>query len=118
MSALSSITLKEAIIPLESSFDPDSICTVKVENKWTTGNKDEYYKMYLPVCEDPTKKELFLYVIDQFYDACHEERLHLTTGLERYSKFRLVVDGALKMGWQTISEAQQFKSLDNFAANI
>ena len=73
MSAVSALTLREAILPLTQSFTTSELHTVKVENHWTSGTganaREKYYKMYLPVCDDPSKKELFFYVIDQFLDA-------------------------------------------------
>ena len=61
MASLSALTLKEAIIPLVSSFSPGDLRTTKVEWKWTAGNPpvNEYSKMYLPVCDDPLQKEVF-----------------------------------------------------------
>ena len=121
MATSASLTLREAIIPLQPSFLSENIRTTKVENRWTTGGanpREHYYKMYLPICDDPSQKELFLYVIDQFFDAAHNDRLHLSTGTERYTKFRQVVDGALRMSWVAISDAQNNKTVDNFAGDV
>ena len=122
MSAVSALTLREAILPLTQSFTPSELQTVKVENNWTSGSganaRDKYYKMYLPVCDDPSKKELFFYVIDQFLDAMSADRLHLTTGAERYSKFRMVVEGSLRLTWQTISASRVPKTTDTFEEDL
>ena len=113
MAAVSMITLKEAIIPLQCSFDADNTRTIKVEHKW--GNNNENYgKMHLPICGDPSKKELFLYVIDQFIDAAHEDRLHLTSGPVLYTKFRMVLDGALRLAWQSISDDRNQRTVESF----
>ena len=105
-------------MPLTQSFTTSELHTVKVENHWTSGTgtnaREKYYKMYLPVCDDPSKKELFFYVIDQFLDAMSADRLHLTTGSERYSKFRMVVEGSLRLTWQTISASRNNKTADSF----
>ena len=122
MASLSVLTLQEAIIPLICSFDSDSIRTVKVEHKWTTGaapnQRDASAKLYLPTCDDPSKKELFLYVVDQFVDACHNDRLHLSTGPSRYTKFREVLGGALRLRWQSLSEARANKTTDTFVEDV
>ena len=64
MLAVSALMLQEAIILLAQSFVALELHTVKVENHWTSGTgtnvRDKYYKMHLPVCDDPSKKELFL----------------------------------------------------------
>ena len=121
MASLSVLTLQEAIIPLVCSFDSDTIRTVKVEHKWTSGGttpRDMSAKLYLPSCDDPSKKELFLYVVDQFVDAAHNDRLHLSTGPSRYTKFREVLGGALRLRWQTISEGRATKTLDSFVEDV
>ena len=121
MSAVSALTLKEPIIPIVSSFDPANVRTAKVEHEWTTGGanpRDEFAKMYLPVCDDPSQKELFLYVVDQFMDATHDERLHLSTGPIRYTKFRIVLSGALRISWQTISDGRANKTVNTFAEDL
>lgn len=122
MSAISVLTLKEAIIPLTPSFLIENLRTTKLEHKWTTGvganARDEYSKMYLPICDDPSMKELFLYVIDQFFDAAHSERLHLTTGTARYTKFRAVLGGAVRLSWQTLSDARAGKTVDTFSEDV
>ena len=121
MATSASIALKEPIIPVVSSFDPAYIRTTKVEHEWrTTGNnpRDKHAKMYLPVCDDPANKELFLYVIDAFLDAAHADRLHLTTGLDIYNKFRQVVDGALRIAWVTLSDARNQKSVNSFTTDV
>ena len=68
MAIIAALALREAIIPLQTTMETDSLRTVKVEHSWTEGpnNQDQTAKMYLPVCGDPSKKELFFYVIDQF----------------------------------------------------
>lgn len=121
MASLAAVSLKNPIIPIVSSFDPATVRTVKVENRWTTGGanpREEYAKMFLPVCDDPSNKELFLYVVDQFFDAMHNERLHLSRGEQRYTKFRAVLGGALRLSWTTISDAQAAKTNDTFASDV
>ena len=77
MASVAGLTLNEAILPLKEMFTPKDLTTTKVENNWTTaGGNEHYYKMYLPVCGDPSNKEVLLYVIEQFYDAAHNDRLH------------------------------------------
>ena len=122
MAAVSVLTLRNGIIPLVSSFDVSSLQTTKVEHKWTTGNApnttDHYSKLYLPVVNDPSDKELFLYVIDQFMDASHNDRLHLSTGTSLYTKFRQVLGGDLRIRWQTLSDAQANKTTGTFATDL
>ena len=118
MASVAGLTLREAILPLKASFDPTTLRTTKVENSWTSNNVDHYYKMYLPVCSDVTNKEILLYVIDQFVDAAHNDRLHLSTGDSRYSKFRQVLDGSLRLDWQTISDARNNKTINSFTEDV
>ena len=119
LTSLSAVTLREAILPLVPTFRPEDLRTTKVENRWTPQNQNERYaKMYLPVCDDPSHKEVFLYVIDQFLDAAHNDRLHLSTGPVRYTKFRDVLGGDLRIVWQQISDAQAAKSIDTFATDL
>ena len=106
MASAAGLTLREAILPIKSTLVTADLRTVKVENNWNVAGQAQYCKMYLPVCDDPANKELLIYVIDQFLDAAHNDRLHLSTGAERYSKFRQVVDGSLRVEWQTISDAR------------
>ena len=115
MASLSVLTLKEGILPLVSSFNTEDVRTVKVEHSWTPANQEaQHAKMYLPVCDDPSNKELFLYVIDQFIDASDNDRLHLSTGNVRYSKFRSVLGGDLRLKWQELSNARANKSVESF----
>lgn len=121
MSTAAALTLSEAIIPLKQSFNPEDLRTTKVEHSWTTTGQNPQTrtaKMYLPICDDPSKKELFLYVIDQFFDACDNSRLHLSTGDSRYNKFRQVLDGSLRIDWQTISTGRANKTTDTFLEDI
>ena len=115
MSSLSTFTLKESIIPLVSMFDMMDIHTTKVEHK--CGNR-EYMKMHLPVCSDPSNKELFPYVIDQFLDAVHQDCVHLTTGPQLYNMFYAVVDGAICISWQSISDTCASKLVDTFSEDL
>ena len=111
----------QAIVPLAESFNAADLLKVKVENRWTEGTTtrvDKSCKMCLPVCDDPSKKELFFCVIDQFLDAMSSDRLHLTTGSERYTKFRLVMEGSLRLSWQTLSAARAAKSTASFAEDL
>ena len=119
MTSVAGLTLREAILPLKSTLDLEELRTTKVEWHWTTtAGNERSSKMYLPVCDDPAKKELFIYVIDQFFDATDASRLHLTTGPSRYSKFRQVVEGSLRIEWQMLSDARVDKTLDNFAVDL
>ena len=122
MASIAAVTLSEAILPLTSSFNPADVRTVKVENKWTTNRnnvaEEHYFKMYLPVCDDPSQKELFLYVVNQFKDAAHADRLHLTTGEGIYTKFRGVLDGALRLSWQALSDGRANKTVNTFAEDV
>lgn len=119
MTSVAGLTLREGILPLQSTIDLDELRTTKVEWRWTTAAGNERYaKMYLPVCDDPAKKELFIYVIDQFFDAADATRLHLTTGPSRYSKFRQVVEGSLRIEWQMLSDARADKTLENFSLDL
>ena len=110
LTSLSAVTLREGILPLVPTFRPEDLRTVKVENRWTTQNVERYNKMYLPVCDDPSQREVFLYVIDQFLDAAHNDRLHISVGTDRYTKFRAVIGGDLRIVWQEISDAQAAKT--------
>ena len=75
--SLAIVTLCNVIIPLFPSFCTEDICTVKVEHHWTTCNSRNAvahgYKMCLLTCDDPSNKELLLYIIDQFLDAAHKD---------------------------------------------
>ena len=97
---------------------------VKVENHWTesttgtrSADRDRTAKVYLPLIEDPSQKELFFYVIDQFYDAMGSDRLNLKNEAF-YTKFRFVLGGSLRLEWQTISAAQNNKDLDHFHQDV
>ena len=119
MASAAGLTLREAILPIKTTIVPSELRTVKVENSWDDAGENRYYKMYLPVCDDPANKELFIYVIEQFFDAAHDERLHLDDGAVRYSKFRQVLDGSLRLEWQTISDARgNNKTVDNFTLDV
>ena len=118
MASLAVLTLKEAIIPIVPSFNVDELRTTKVENKWTSTGSEQYAKMYLPVCSDPSQKELLLYVVNQFIDAAHSDRLHLTVGSQRYVKFRSVLDGDLRLTWQGISDGRANKTIDSFHEDL
>ena len=120
--SVAGLTLSEAIIPLQQSFNSEELRTTKVENHWqetVNGNQqDRSAKMYLPVCDDPSKKEVFLYVIDQFLDSMHTSRLHVTTGHQCHNKFRQVLDGTLRIDWQTISDARNAKTANAFLEDL
>lgn len=118
MASLAVLTLKEAIIPIVPSFNPEDLRTVKIENKWTTTAGDQYAKMYLPICSDPSQKEVFLYVVNQFIDAAHSERLHLTVATTRYMKFRAVLDGDLRLTWQALTDSRTTKTMDSFHEDL
>ena len=118
MTSVAGLTLSEAIIPLKQSFSTSDIPMTKVEHHWQTGTGAKYSKMYLPVCDDPSRKELFIYVINEFDDACDNSRLHLDDAEDRYSKFRQVLEGSLRIDWQTISNQRTTKTLDTFQQDI
>lgn len=118
MASLAVLTLKEAIIPIVPSFQTEDLRTTKVENKWVSAGNEQYAKMYLPVCSDPSQKELFLYVINQFMDAAHGDRLHLTTGNTRYMKFRSVLDGDLRLTWQELADGRNNKTIETFNEDL
>ena len=121
MSAVAALSLREAIIPLQQSFNIEDLYTVKVEHQWEEGNPavSRSYKTVLPVIDDPSKKEQFFYVIDQFMDACSNDRLHLSQGPQRYNKFREVLQGSLRLSWQTISANRgNNKSTNSFDEDV
>ena len=64
MSAIAALALREAIVPLQQSFNPQELAMVKVEHTWTERvsgtDKERSAKMYLPMCNDPAHKESFL----------------------------------------------------------
>ena len=61
--SLAAVTLCNAIVPLLPSFRMEDVCTVKDEQTWMTGNDANVikncYKMYLPMCDDPSKQGTF-----------------------------------------------------------
>ena len=120
--SLAAVTLCNAIIPVLPSFRAEDLRTVKVEHSWMTGNGanavNHSYKMYLPMCDDLPNKELLLYIIDQFLDAAHNDRLHLSTWPLSCAKFRDIVGGDLHVVWQEISDAQGAKSINSFVEDI
>ena len=118
MAAISALTLKEPILPISSAIDFNHLTTIKVEHKWTTNNNTEQAKIILPVLNDSSNKEMFLYVIDQFIDAAHNDRLHLSTGNSRYTKFRSVINGDVRMSWQQLSDARNNKTVDSFREDV
>ena len=122
MATSAALSLKDPIIPLVCSFQPEYLRTTKVEWEWETGAganvQQKRSKMYLPCCDDPSNKELVLYVVDQFLDAAHNDRLHLSTGPSRYTKFRQVLGGALLLAWQEISDARNNPSVDSFYEDL
>ena len=119
MASVAGLTLREAILPIKTTIVHENLRTTKVENSWTTAQGANHsYKLYLPICSDPTNKELFLYVVEQFVDGAHNDRLHLSNGPSRYSKFRQVLDGAVKLEWQTLSDDRNNKTLDSFTEDV
>ena len=74
--SLAAVTLCNVIVPLLPSFCMEDVCAVKVEHTRMTGNGantvETCYKMCLPTCDDPSNTALFLYVVDQFLDAAHD----------------------------------------------
>lgn len=71
-------------------------------------------KLYLPVCNNPSKKELFFYFTDQLLDAMSNDCLHLSTGPLCYFKFCIVMEGSLCLLWQTILANQNSKIVEFF----
>ena len=121
MASVSAVALEAAVIPLQPSFCPEDLRAAKIEHSWTTtGNNPEEKcsKMCLPVCDDPSQKEVFLHVIDAFLDAAHNDRLHLAVGSDRHNKFRQVLGGSLRISWQAISGARQNKTVDTFDEDL
>ncbi len=122
MASIAALSLREAILPLATTISTDSLVMTKVEHNWSetvnSVNRERTSKMYLPTCDDPSKKELFFYVIDQFLDAMSNDRLHLSTGPARYSKFRQVLNGTLRLSWQTLSTARANKTVDSFLDDL
>ena len=106
MASLAAVSLQEPIIPLVTTIDPDELSTVKIEHRWVDNGNNREAKMYLPTCPDGQNKELLLYVIDQFIDACDASRLNITTGPDLYSKFRGVLNGDLRLMWQMLSDSR------------
>ena len=123
MASVSMVTLTEVIIPIVPAFCPKDIRTAKVENRWQTGTDlasmvDHCSKMFLPVCDNTSNKELFLCIVDQFLNAAHDDHLHLDNGGDHCTKFRCILGGDLCIVWQGISDAQATKMVDNFMLNI
>ena len=120
--SLAAVTLRNVIIPLLPSFRAEDLHTAKVEHSWTTGQGqnavDNYCKMHLLTCDDPSNKEQLLCIIDQFLDAAHNKRLHLSCGASRCTKFREVVGGNLRIVWQEISNACAAKTVDSFMEDV
>lgn len=69
---MAALSLCKATIPLQQLFNIEDLLTVNVENQWEEGKPAVFlsYKVHLPTIDDPSKKELFLYVMDQFIEAC------------------------------------------------
>jgi hypothetical protein len=120
--ASAALALREPVLPLVATIDAANLCTVKVEHRWLEGAapnaQERCAKLCLPVADDPSKKELFLCVIDQFLDACSNERLHLLNGPSRHSKFRLALEGAAKIEWQAISANRANKTNNSFDEDV
>lgn len=117
MAAISALTLREPIIPVQRTFNYEDVTTVKLENRWLTtanGTDYTYAKAYLPSISDVENKELLLYVIDQFYHHCSDNRLRLNTGDLCYSKFSEVLGSDLKIIWQELADNRDPKSNDTF----
>ena len=82
MSGVAALALREAIIPLQTTFKTEDLLTAEVEHSWTTGTgnaaRDRTAKMYLPTCDDPSKKELFFYVLVKHHDQSVSIRIGFT----------------------------------------
>jgi hypothetical protein len=122
MAAVSALTLASPIVPMVSTFSYDDLDKVKVKNSWTTGQapnqEDHEYTMYLPTTTDPNNTELLLYVVDQFLDGAHNDRLHISTGAGKYNKFRLVIGGDLRVQFAALSAARANKTNDSFLEDV
>ena len=120
--SLAAVTLRNATIAILPSFRTENLRAMKVEHSWMTGNGanavDHSCKMYLPMCDDPSNKELLLYIVDQFLDAAHDDRLHLSAGPLHHTKSWDVIGGNLRVVWQEISGAQGAKSVESFMENF
>ena len=104
--SVAAITLSEAIIPLISTLDMDELVMTKIEHRWNdaaNNNAAREAKIYLPMAPNGENKELLLYVVDQFFDALDTSRLNITTGLDMFAKFRAVVNGDVRILWQSLS---------------
>ena len=95
---------------------------MNVEHCWTTGQGenaiDHSYKMHLPTCDDPSNVEQLLCIVDQFLDDAHDDRLHLSTGVQCHTKFRDIIGSDLRIVWQGISDAQANETVDTFRTNL
>ena len=89
-------------IPLYPTFVEDDCRRVWIKNTWTTtggGERDAKYQ--LPVCGTQDIENL-CYVIREFKENMASTRLHLTTGPERFSKFREVLHGVVRDIWDEV----------------
>ena len=120
--SLAAVALHNAIVPLLPSFRTEDVCTAKVEHTWMTGNGanavENCHKMHLPTCDDPSNKELFLCIVDQFLDAAHNKWLKLSAGASRCAKFWDIIGGDSWIVWQEISVAWVAKTIDCFMDDI
>ena len=107
--SLAAVALCNVMVPILPSFRVEDFCTAKVEHSWTTGNGanavNHIHKMCLLTC-------------DQFLDAAHNDRLHLSTSTLRCVKFWDIVGGDPRNDWQEISDAQVAKTIDSFMEDI
>ena len=68
--------------------------------------------------DDPLNKEQLLHIINQFLDAAHNKRLHLSVSASHHTKFCEIIGGDLHIVWQEISNARAAKMVDSFMEDI
>ena len=75
-------------------------------------------KMHFPVCDDLSNKELLLYIVDQFFNAAHDNCLHLDNDGNFCTKFCGILGSGLCVVWHGTSDAQAAKTVDNFMLDV
>jgi hypothetical protein len=120
------LTFRGAPIRLVPQQDPTTFETTQLMAKVNIGTAANpvYEKRYADV---PTlnkdNRELMLRMVHEFYDACSANRLSLTTGAARFSKFRECLGPAFRGPWDVARQnepntVQGFNnSVDAFLAN-
>ena len=95
-------------IPMVPNIPVEDISQTIIHNTWTTTGQNAQThksKYEVPVCH-VNDVELLLHVIHEFRDASHATRLHLTTGPERFAKFRECLRGTPRDRWDTVVAAR------------